>query len=73
MLRDPPAITMLVFEIRSEALDLSWEPLLLEDEWKKLLEVSRPYSASDVLKNCKVEVRLKSSSVTSSPNTEDIF
>jgi hypothetical protein len=64
----PPVITWLVFEIKSEALEASCDPLRLVDVFlKKLFCVNLPYSAKDVLKNYKVDVFLNSSSEISSP------
>ena len=49
MLKDPPATTLFVLDIRSETL--STDPSLDEDSLRKLLDVSRVCSFTEVLKN----------------------
>jgi hypothetical protein len=49
MLKDPPATTLFVLDIRSETL--STDPSLDEESLRKLLDVNLVCSLTEVLKN----------------------
>jgi hypothetical protein len=61
MLKDPPATTLFVLDIRSETL--STDPSLDEESLKKLFDVNLVCSFTEVLKNWRLFVLRNSSSL----------